>query len=81
MAAVCLSGRWGHTCSEVPQLQHPDSGGHGSTATALHHEVLLPAPLLTAAGVPQLVGGHHGGEWGLLQNIVTSTHYNPFYSL
>lgn len=68
LAAVCLSGRWGRTCSEVPQLQHPDFGGRRSTTAALHHEALLPAPLLTVAGVPQLVSSHHGGKWELLRN-------------
>lgn len=38
-------------------------GGHGSTKTALHHEVLLPAALLPVAGVQRIFSCHHGGKW------------------
>lgn len=40
---------------------HP--GGHGSTKTALHHEVLHPTALLPFVGVARVFSGHHRGKW------------------
>lgn len=37
--------------------------GHGSATTALHHEVLLLAALLPAAGVQRVFSRHHRGKW------------------